>query len=142
MPRVSIELPSNFLFSVELTVRVSDVNYGGHLGNDAVLTLAQEARLEFYRSLGYKNELSFEGSVGQIIADAMISYKSEAFLGDVLVVKIGIQEFMKFGFDMAYLITNKQTGQEVARVKTAILCFDYATRKIARTPQSLLDKLK
>jgi acyl-CoA thioesterase FadM len=142
MARVTIDLPPKILFSVEMTVRAADINYGGHLGNDTVLTLAQEARIVFYQSLGYKNELSFEGTVGQIIADAMISYKSEAFLGDVLVIDIGIQEFTKFGFDMICVLRNKHTGHEVARVKNAILCFDYATRKIARPPQSFLDKLK
>ena len=37
MARVEIELPESFPSAVELEVRVSDLNYGNHLGNDAVL---------------------------------------------------------------------------------------------------------
>jgi acyl-CoA thioester hydrolase len=142
MARVTLDLPEKFLFTTEIAVRATDLNYGGHVGNDKILTLLQDARVAFYRSLGFKNELNFEGDIGQIIADAVIVYKSESFLGDVLVFQLGIAEFSKYGFDMVSLITNKSTGKEVARVKTAILCFDYAKKKVASVPDVLLKKLQ
>jgi acyl-CoA thioesterase FadM len=141
MARVQIELPDHFLFTAEVPVRVSDLNYGNHVGNDSILTLMQEARVMFYRSLGYVNELRFEGSVGQIIADAALQYKSESFLGDILLIRIGVGEFSKYGFDMFYLIENKVTGKEVARGKTGIVCFDYTTRKLAAIPDAFRAKL-
>ena len=141
MPRVTIELPDHFAFTAELPVRVSDLNYGGHVGNDAILTIMQEARVRYYRHLGFKDEISFNGSVGQIITDAAIQYKSESFLGDVLLVRIATAEFSKYGFDMLYYIENKVTGKEVARGKTNIVCFDYEKRKIAVVPEELLKAL-
>ncbi|MFD0999928.1 acyl-CoA thioesterase [Ohtaekwangia kribbensis] len=142
MARIQITLPDAFIFTTELTVRASDLNYGAHVGNDSVLTIMQEARIVLYRTLGFKDEISFEGSTGQIIADAAIQYKSEAFLGDRLTVKIAIDEFTRFGFDMYYLLENTETGKEVARGKTGIVCFDYEKRKIAAIPEILLQKLK
>ena len=142
MPRLQLELPEKFIFSTEITVRASDVNYGGHVGNDAILTLMQEARIVLYRQLGFTDEVSFEGSVGQIISDALILYKSESFLGDVLVIKIAVADFNKYGFDMLYLIENKSTGKEVARGKTGIVCFDYDRKKVASVPAVLLEKLR
>jgi acyl-CoA thioester hydrolase len=142
MARIQITLPDAFIFTTELTVRASDLNYGAHVGNDSVLTIMQEARIILYRTLGFKDEISFEGSTGQIIADAAIQYKSEAFLGDRLTVKIAIDEFTRFGFDMYYLLENTETGKEVARGKTGIVCFDYEKRKIAAIPEILLQKLK
>src|SRR6478609_6879643 len=115
MPRIQIELPDTFLFSAELPVRIADINYGGHVGNDAILTIMQEARVIYYRSLGFKDEMNFEGTVGQIIADAAIQYKSESFIGDVLVVELAVADFNKYGFDMLYRISNKASGKEVAR---------------------------
>lgn len=141
MPRVQLDFPSDFKFSCELTVRASDLNYGNHVGNDSILTIMQEARILFYQSLGYKNELNFEGSVGHIVADAGVVYKSEAFLGDVLIIQIGMSDFTKYGFDMFYRITNKLTGKEVALGKTGIVFFDYDKRKIASIPASFLDKV-
>jgi acyl-CoA thioester hydrolase len=141
MSRVHITLTERFLFSTDIAVRVSDLNYGGHVGNDTMLTLLQEARIQMYRSLGFKGETSFEGTVGQIIIDAAVQYKAESFLGDVLIIQIAAEEFTKFGFDLLYKVTNKITGQEIARAKTAIVCFDYQSRKIARIPQDLILKL-
>lgn len=142
MARLSVTLPETFIFSTDLPVRVSDLNYGGHVDNDSVLTLMQEARVLFYRSLGYQSEINLEGTVGQIIADAAIVYRSESFLGDILSIQIGISDYNKYGFDMCYRITNRDSGKEVAIGKTGIVCFDYEKRKIAPVPQSLLEKLK
>ena len=142
MARIHINLPEKFLFSTEITVRVSDLNYGGHVGNDTMLTLLQEARIQFYRSIGFKDEITFEGSVGQIIIDAAVQYKAESFLGDVLEVQIAVEDFNKFGFELLYKVKNKSTGQEVARAKTGIVCFDYSSRRITSIPKPLLSKLQ
>jgi acyl-CoA thioester hydrolase len=142
MARLHINLPETFLFSTDIAVRVSDLNYGGHVGNDTMLTLLQEARIQFYRSLGFKDETSFEATVGQIIIDAAVQYKAESFLGDVLEIQIAAEDFTKFGFDLLYDVRNKSTGQEVARAKTGIVCFDYQKKKIARIPEALASKLQ
>ena len=142
MARVQLDLPEKFLFTTELVVRASDLNYGNHVGHDRVLTLMQEARINFYRTLGFKNELNFEGAVGQVIADVIVQYKSESFLADELVIKIGVSDFNKYGFDMYYLMENKLTGKEVARSKIGIVCFDYDLRKVARIPERLMQKLQ
>ncbi|MFZ1807326.1 MAG: thioesterase family protein [Cyclobacteriaceae bacterium] len=142
MARLTLELPSRFIFNTRLTVRVSDINYGGHVGNDTILALMQDARVIFYKHLGFDGEISFEGAVGQIIADAVVVYKSESFLGDQLSVDIAVTDFNKYGFDMFYLITNLTTGKETARGKTGIVCFDYEKRKVASIPALLLKKLQ
>jgi acyl-CoA thioester hydrolase len=142
MARVQIEIPDNAIFETELSVRVADINYGGHVGNDTMLTLMQEARTRMYRSLGYENELSFEGTVGQVIADAALVYKAEAFLGDTLVIRIALGEFTRFGFDLFYQVTRKEDSKEVAKGKTGIVCFDYSIKKVARIPEKLRAQLE
>lgn len=137
MSRIQLSFPEKSIYETEIPIRVSDLNYGGHLGHDAVLTIMQEARVLFYRHLGFNDEVSFQDQVGQIIADVAIQYKSEGFLGDVLNIKIAIDDITRYGFDMLYLVTNKATGKEVARGKTGIVCFDYETRKIALIPEQL-----
>jgi acyl-CoA thioesterase FadM len=63
-------------------------------------------------------------------------------LGDQLELKIAVDDFNKYGFDMLYLITNLSSGKEAARGKTGIVCFDYENRKVASIPEILLSKLK
>lgn len=141
MARIHIDLPEKFIFSIDLPVRVSDLNYGNHVGNDSILTLMQEARALFYKSQGFKNEIELEGPIGQVVADAAVVYKSESFFGDVLQIEIALGEFHKYGFDLFYKITNKVSGKEVARGKTGIICFDYSKRKMVAVPEKLKSRL-
>ena len=140
MARVELTLPDKFIFATQLSVRASDLNYGNHVGNDRILTLMQEARVLFYQSLGFKNEMSFDGSIGHVIADSVVVYKAESFLGDVLKIEIATTDFSKYGFDIYYRITN-QHNKEVARGKTGVVCFDFEKRKVASVPGKLLEKL-
>ena len=49
MSRLRFELQGPEVYRTNLQVRVDDINYGGHLGNDSVLTLCHEARIRFFR---------------------------------------------------------------------------------------------
>lgn len=135
MARITIGLPEKFSFRCELPVRVSDLNYGGHVGNDAILTLMQEARVLYYRHLGFNSEIQLHGTIGQIVADAAVVYRSEAFLGDILVIEVAAGDFTRVGFNLYYRITNRNTGRDVAAGKTGIVCFDYNQRKVVSIPE-------
>jgi acyl-CoA thioesterase FadM len=140
MARVKIELPEKFIFKTEIVIRVSDLNYGGHLGNDSVLSICHEARLRFLKHLGY-SELDIEGS-GIIMADSAIQYKAEGFYGDELNIEIGVTDFTKNGCDIVYRLTNKKTGELVALVKTGIVFYDYKRRKILGIPEKFKTKME
>ena len=134
MARIVIDLPERFAFSTELTVYLSHINYGNHLDNALLLTLVSEARLRFLKSLGY-TELDVEG-VGIIVADAAVQYKSEAFHGEVLVAAMTPVDFNKYGCDLVWRLSEKDSGREVARGKTGIVFFDYTSRKMAPVPEA------
>lgn len=132
MARIKLNLPEHFPFTIELRVRITDVNYGGHMGNDALLGLLHEARVWFLAHYGL-NELDVFG-VGLIMADSVIIYKSEAFPGEMLEIAVGVTDFNQYGCDFVYRATEKTSGREVARAKTGIVFFDYAQRKIQYVP--------
>lgn len=140
MPRVKLSLPSKFIFATDMCLRVSDINYGGHLGNDRVLALIHEARVRFLRNHGW-SELDVAG-VGVIMADTIIVYKSEAFLGDNIRIHVTVADFSKYGCDFYYLLENEDTGREVARAKTGLAFFDYDKRKLAPVPPEFVQKFK
>jgi YbgC/YbaW family acyl-CoA thioester hydrolase len=142
MSRIEIHLPEKFIFQTQIAVRVSDLNYGNHVGNDSILTLMQEGRTLFYRSMGFESEVKLEGNIGQIVSDAAIVYKAESFLGDVLKIEIGLNDIHKYGFDLFYRITKAADNKEVAHGKTGIVCFDYEKRKIAMVPAILMQRIK
>ncbi len=134
MARIKIELPDTFEFTTELTVRISDINYGGHMGNDALLALFHEARLQFLGKYGLSEKDA--GGAAFIMSDAAIVYKAEAFRGDVLVFEVAVSEVSAIGCEIVYRAVNKATGKEIARAKTGIVFFDYTTHKIVKTPKT------
>lgn len=134
LARVRIELPDRFGFSTPITIYINHINYGNHLDNSALLSLVSEARVRFFKSLGY-SELDVEGR-GIIVADAAIQYRSEAFHGEVLVFEMTAGDFNKYGCDLVYRVSEQGSGREVARGKTGIMFFDYAARKPAPVPSA------
>jgi acyl-CoA thioesterase FadM len=132
MARMKLELPDRFIFSTEIEVRISDINYGGHLGNDSLLSLIHEARVRFLNEYGF-SEFDI-GGASIIMSDTAIIYKSESFHGDILTFEVAVADVGRIGCDFYYRIYNKKAGKEVAHAKTGIVFFDYEKRKVVNVP--------
>jgi acyl-CoA thioester hydrolase len=138
--RIELNLPDDFSFSIDVRVRISDINYGNHLGNDALLSLVHEARLQFLQSRGF-SELDIDGC-GLILTDAVILYKSQGFHGDLLSILAAVGDFNKYGCDFFFKVIQKNSGKEVARAKTGIVFFDYNRQKMVPVPSAFLDAFR
>ncbi len=139
MPRIKLNLPERFHFQTEIPIRISDINYGGHLGNDSVLSIVHEARVQFLKSVGY-SEIDIEG-LAITMADAVVVYTSEGFYGDRLIVEVAVVDIQIASCDFIFRLTNKATKKEIARVKTGIAFINKQTKKIAKAPDRLKEKL-
>lgn len=139
MARLKLSLPGKFIYSTEIPLRITDINYGGHLGNDAVLSIVHEARVRFLKEYGF-SELNV-GDAGIIMSDAVIVFSAEAFYGDVLEVKVTASELGNISCDFFYQLINKKSGTEIARAKTGIVFFDYEKRKPVKIPDVFLSTI-
>jgi acyl-CoA thioester hydrolase len=138
MPRVDITLPDQFAFSTQLEVRVTDLNYGNHVGNDQLLGLIHEARRRYIRSLG-ADEIGADG-IGFVIADAAVVYRSQAFYGDSLTLEVAAGEFQSRSCAFFYKVS--KAGTVVAEARTGVVCFDFKAQKAVSFPPALLQGLQ
>ena len=124
-----------------IPVRITDLNYGGHVGNDRILSLVHEARMQFLQSLGY-TEMNI-GGPGMIMADAGIEFKSELFYGDQVSVSVAVAHISRAGFDLCYLLEKEQDGVKVtvAQAKTGMICYDYQRKKIVALPEEFRQQI-
>lgn len=124
-----------------MEIRVTDLNYGGHVGNDTILSLLQEARQQFLQSKGYA-ELEVE-SYGLIMADAMIEYKKELNHRDKIKIAVTAADFDKLGFDLYYQVLIINNGEEVlaVRAKTGMMLYDYDAKKKVSLTDEIITKL-
>ncbi|MBC8032776.1 MAG: thioesterase family protein [Chitinophagaceae bacterium] len=137
MARIKLELPEVFPFSSAIPVRITDLNYGGHVGNDTILSIIHEARVLFLRQFNY-TEFDM-GGVSLIMADVAIEFRSELFYGDELIASVAVDSISRAGFDLYYKLQKKTSESlvNVALAKTGMVCFDYKARKVATMPEAV-----
>ena len=139
MARIKLDFNDvDFVFRTELDVRITDINYGRHVGNDALLGLLHEARLRCLAQFGFSEE--DVGGVGMLMGDAVVQFKAVAFRGDRLVVEMGLQDVERRTFDLVYRVTRVGDGATVALAKTGMVAFDYSQKRLADLPAVFLEK--
>lgn len=141
MARIKLSVPKNNLALVKIPVRITDINYGNHLGNDSFISIVHEARVQWLQTHNY-SELNIEGT-GLILADLAVEFKSEGFYGDIIEVIISTGEITKVSFELFYTLTAKRNNQTIllAVAKTGMVCYNYTDKKITAVPQQLLQIL-
>src|SRR5574339_154639 len=100
MARIKIDLPEKFSFTTMIPVRITDVNYGGHVGNDIILSILHEARMQFLMEYGY-TEMNL-GGAGIIMNDVAIEFKKELFYGEIIKASVAAGGFSKVAFEVFY----------------------------------------
>ena len=137
MARIKIELPVSFPFTAIIPIRITDINYGGHVGNDTVLSVVHEARMQFLHQFGY-TEMNF-AKVGMIMSDVAIEFKSELFYGDIVKASVAIGSISKVAFELCYKM-EKEVNKNivvVAIAKTGMVCYNYEKKKITAVPEEI-----
>ena len=130
MARIRLMIPGNVIATMNITVRITDINYGNHVGNDSLLSISHEARVQWLKQNNF-SELN-AGGVALIIGGLAIEFKSESFYGDILKIEIGCGEITSVGFELFYKLTAERNRKEIliANAKTDMVCFDYENKKV------------
>lgn len=130
MARIKIEIPEQIIATFQIPVRITDINYGNHMGNDSFIAIVHEARMQWLTQYGY-TELNIEGT-GLIMSDLGVEFKNESFYGDVLEVKISVGAQSSVSFELFYQLSAKRNNETVllANAKTGMVCYDYAAKKV------------
>jgi acyl-CoA thioester hydrolase len=143
MSLVKIAFPQQSpIFIAYIPLRITDMNYGNHLGNDVMLSIIHDARTQFLSSLGF-TELN-AGGVGMIMADVMISYKSEGFYGDILKIELFVAEITTRSFDLLYKVTTTRNNISIslAEAKTGMVSYSYDLKKVSSSSEQLMEIFK
>lgn len=133
MSRVKLQFDGPELFTAAFVLGSRDINYGGHLGNDHLVSLLQEARIHWLRDLGYTSELEIEDA-GWIQADLQVQYLKEAFLGETIHISLGAADINTRGFSLLYKVS--KADQIIALACTNMLFMDYASRRLVSIPEN------
>lgn len=143
MTRIKLDPPKWIDLQIELAIRVTDLNYGAHLGNMELLGLLHEARVQYLAHYG-NTELGDAQTPGIILNDVAITFHSEGFLGEKLSIAMTAAEPWRAGYVLYYVVhavKDNALPRLVAVARTGITFFDYASRKLQNMPKAWADRL-
>ena len=140
MPRIKLDPQDRYRHTYETTIEVTDLNYGNHMGNDALVGIIHRARVHLLHRLGAVENNLGDGKTGILLTDLVVNYKGEGFLFDTLIVESTIGELRPKGFRMFHRITTEQ-NRLIALAETGIVAFDYHKRKVAQIPEAFVAKI-
>ena len=137
MARIKIEFPEVVIGTVIIPVRITDINYGNHVGNDTFVSIIHEARMQWLKQHNF-SELDIDGT-SLIMGDLAVEFKKESFYGDVIEVKLSAGEISRVSFELYYQLSVVRNNETVllANAKTGMVCYDYTTKKTVSIPEVL-----
>lgn len=140
MERVRLEFPeTDICHRHPLSVRITDMNYGHHLGHDAVVSLMHEARVQALASLGLS-----EGDMGGypcVAADLAVQYQAESRWPDALVVDTAIPAPSRKAITVYHRLRRESDGRTVATARLNLMLVDPDAGRPVLVPAALADRL-
>lgn len=140
MPRTKLIEQASYEFHFTTRLQPRDINYGGHLGNDSLVSLLGTARVDMFYAMGMSEGQLGDGQTGVIMSDLAVNFKAEAFMLDEVVIDTHIGEVGRTGFRIFHRLKKEETL--IALAETGMITFNYNTRKIAPVPDVFLAMLE
>ncbi|XGA81077.1 thioesterase family protein [Halomonas sp. CH40] len=140
MERVKLDFPTDaVIHHHSISVRVTDMNYGRHLGHDALVSLLHEARLQALMALGFP-EWDLAG-YPSVVADLAVQYQSEARCPDVLVVETAIPNPLGKALSVYHRVLADEGARLVATARLNLLVIDPAEGRPVAVPAEVVQAL-
>ncbi len=140
MPRIKLQEQPAYEFQHSLTIRVTDLNYGAHLGNDSVVTLIHEARARLLHTLDCRELDLGDGQTGIIIGDLVVNFLQEGLIFDEVRIESHVGEISQRSFRIFHRLL--KGDKPLALAETGIITFDYTERRAVPVPEEFLAALR
>jgi acyl-CoA thioester hydrolase len=123
------------MIRVPIQLRYNDYDDRGHVNNAVYLTYFELGRVAAWLAVGESQEPSF------ILAEARVSYRSPALLGDPLAVEITTGEVRTKAWTWRYRVVDERDDRLVAEGETVQVMYDFAVRGTVPVPPTLRERL-
>ncbi len=132
-----------FHISSSIKVRFADCDMFGHVNNAKFITYLEQARVEYFKHFPEINFLEKKEELPEhsfILAEITCTFKSPAYLDEVLIVKIRTSELKRSSFIMEYEITEEKNSRLVATGKSVAVTYNYKDQQVIPIPDSIRKK--
>jgi acyl-CoA thioester hydrolase len=140
MPRLKLRQLPAYSHSQRQLVRVTDVNYGGHLATSALVGIIHQARVELLQMMGCSERDLGDGRTGLIQTDMALTLHGEAFLRDELEIDSEVTELKNNTFRMCHAV--RREGILLALAEMGFAGFCYKQRRLAALPETFRVRIR
>jgi acyl-CoA thioester hydrolase len=126
--------------TLELTVRLRDLDGVGHVNNATIVSFLEDARIDYLFTRRGGRSLR---DIDFILARTEIDYRMPAHLHERLVVLLRPSRIGTKSFDLDYEIREKTSGRLVAEARTVQVAYDFAANRsvpLSDELRTLLDR--
>lgn len=140
MERVKLDFPTDsVIHHHSINVRVTDMNYGRHLGHDALVSLLHESRSQALMALGFP-EWDIAG-YPSVVADLAVQYQSEAVCPDRLVVETAIPDPVGKILCVYHRVLGDEGARLIATARLNLRVMDFAEGRSVAVPAEFVRAL-
>ncbi|WP_115718705.1 acyl-CoA thioesterase [Gallaecimonas mangrovi] len=133
MARSPLQFPSKVLFECPLSLRISDINYGQHLGHDTLVSLCHEGRCRWLAAHGM-TEGNIDGAA-QVVAELSVNYLAQAFYPEQLTMALAVGDLSSKGAEIFQQL-RREDGVIVAISKVSVVFFDVKAQAPVAIPEA------
>ena len=119
------------MMRTRLQTRYSDYDSKGHVNNAVYLTYFELGRVHAWIAVAGATEPNF------IVAEARITYRSPAMLGEPLLIEVTTSEIRNKAWVWSYRILDERDERVVAEGATTQVMYDYSDRRSVPIPDGL-----
>ncbi|HWL25438.1 MAG TPA: thioesterase family protein [Ureibacillus sp.] len=133
-----IKWEEDFSFHIEVKVRFSETDMYGHLNNTVPFIYFEEARIEYFKSIGYNEWASEESEKIIVVADLQCDFLKQVYFDETLKIYVKAAHVGTSSVDIHYLVKNAH-DQTVFTGRGAMVQINKSTGK--GTPWTEKEKL-
>jgi acyl-CoA thioester hydrolase len=120
-------------------VRFSETDALGHVSNISYFIYLEEARIEFFRDLGFEIVLD---KWNIIMVSANCVFYKQAYFDQRLKVTSFVTKIGNSSFKIGHRITDAKTGELIAEGDAGAVYFDFNAQKSEPLPEGIRAKLE
>lgn len=121
-------------------VRFSETDALGHISNISYFIYLEEARIEFFKALGFDMDID---NWKIILVSAKCDFIKQGFFNQKLKVISAVSRIGNSSFMITHRIVDAETGQLIAKGDAGAVYFNFETQKSEKLPddiRTLLEK--
>jgi acyl-CoA thioester hydrolase len=126
-----------FKFYHPIEVRYGDLDPQGHVNNSRYLTYFEQARVSYFRHLGYLHVGTSWMDYGFILAEARLTFLKPVQFGTDLRAGVRVIRLGNKSLTMENCLEDGQSGEAMCNGSAVLVAYDYRTTQTIPLPQHL-----